>query len=76
VIIEPFIVIYDVPLILLVFLLVWYFANGKKQMTYVKKKYGKTYERKSWKIPIILGICGALLFFVYAFTFLFFAENP
>lgn len=37
-------------------LLVWYFVNGKKQITFVKENTNNNYKKKGWFIPIIIAI--------------------
>ena len=49
----------------LIFLLVWYFADAKKQVKYVEEKYGKNYKRKSWAIPIISAIAINAIIIIY-----------
>jgi uncharacterized membrane protein YfcA len=49
-----------------VYLIVWYFASGRKQPKLVKAKYGKDYIRKSWKKPLLVSagiFVGALAVF-------------
>ena len=38
-------------------LLGWYFGLGKEQMRYVKETWRDTYERKSWKKPLVIAFC-------------------
>jgi len=46
----------------LVFLVVWYYANGKEQVGLVLARYGRTYPRKSWLKPIGLALLVAIAF--------------
>ena len=41
----------------------WYYANGKAQNAYVLARYGKTYPRKGWALPLLSGV-GALAGFL------------
>lgn len=40
----------------LMFLFVWYFALGQKQVTYIKTELSNTYHSKGWVVPIVIGI--------------------
>lgn len=58
----------------LVFLVVWYYANGKEQVGLVLARYGRDYPRRSWWKPI--GIALLVAFgFVMLFALLFMAEG-
>lgn len=46
--------------LLLLYLFVWYFADGRSQAKYVKEKFGSTYPRKGWGRPILLGIAALI----------------
>jgi len=37
------------------YLIVWYFATARSQAKYVKERFGKTYPRKGWTKPLLLG---------------------
>ncbi|MES2208106.1 MAG: hypothetical protein V4525_15085 [Pseudomonadota bacterium] len=37
-------------------LISWYYTSGNAQITYVKKEFGNTYPRKSWVVPILVGL--------------------
>ena len=39
-----------------VYLLVWYFAAGRSQATYVKEKFGKDYPHKPWGKPLLIAV--------------------
>lgn len=58
----------------LVFLVVWYYANGKEQVGLVLARYGRTYPRKSWLKPIGLALLVAIAFVMLA-TLLAMAEG-
>jgi hypothetical protein len=52
----------------LVLLIVWYYAIGKSQQTYVAARFGKTYPRRGWAVPLVVAlaifvavICSAIL---------------
>ena len=46
----------------LVFLVAWYYANGKEQVGLVLARYGRTYPRKSWLKPLGLALLVAIAF--------------
>ncbi|MGN6528330.1 MAG: hypothetical protein ACTHL8_18225 [Burkholderiaceae bacterium] len=39
-----------------VMLVSWYYSSAKPQYVYVKKTYGKNYPRRSWAMPLLIGI--------------------
>jgi hypothetical protein len=39
-----------------VYLVIWYFANGRSQARYVKERYGKDYPRRPWGKPLLIAI--------------------
>ncbi len=47
----------------LILLVVWYYAIGKSQQNHVAARFGKTYPRRGWAIPILTAIGIAVLFF-------------
>jgi hypothetical protein len=54
-------------------LLAWYFANGKQQGLYVKERFGKTYPRKGWGVPLLVAfgtIVGLLVVLVGSYMLL------
>ncbi len=58
-----------VPPVAFIYLLVWYIASGRKQITYVREKYGRKYRRRSFLktalIPVTL--MGTLVVLVTVF---------
>lgn len=48
------------------FLLVWYFFFGKTQGVYVKEKLGKNYAKRSWGMPLLVGVGGFIGFYATA----------
>lgn len=46
-----------------ILLIVWYYAIGKSQQTYVAARFGKEYPRRSWAVPLLsaLGILIGLM---------------
>lgn len=46
----------------LVLLVVWYYADGKSQQVYVLGKFGKTYPKKGWGKPLLIGVAGVIGF--------------
>jgi hypothetical protein len=47
-------------------LLAWYFSSAKPQARLVKARYGETYARRGWGLPLLFGVLGMLAFFVAA----------
>lgn len=43
-------------------LLVWYLTLGKTQIQLVKEEFGGDYERRSWWLPLLLGIVFTIVF--------------
>ena len=41
------------------FLIVWYYAAAKPQVSFIKARYGHAYARKGWLVPILvaIGLC-------------------
>lgn len=50
--------------IALIFLLSWYFSSAKHQAKYVKDRFGSTYPRKGWGIPLLLAVVAIIGFVV------------
>ena len=48
------------------YLLGWYYANGKRQVAFVKQRFGKTYPRRGWAAPLALAVLGFVGFMVVA----------
>lgn len=44
------------PLMSLLMLVSWYYSSAKPQYVYVKKTYGKDYPRRSWGLPLLIGV--------------------
>jgi hypothetical protein len=44
----------------LAYLLVWYFSAGRAQARYVKEKFGKSYPRRGWAKPLLLGVLATI----------------
>jgi hypothetical protein len=40
----------------LVLLIVWYYAIGKSQQSYVAAQFGKHYPRRSWTVPLLTAL--------------------
>jgi len=47
-----------------VLLIVWYYAMGKSQQTYVAARFGKNYPRRGWAIPIAVAFGAFILYFL------------
>lgn len=47
----------------LILLIVWYYAIGKSQQNHVAARFGKTYPRRGWAIPILTAIGIVVLFY-------------
>jgi hypothetical protein len=39
----------------LIYLFVWYFSAGRTQAKYVREKFGSTYPRRPWGMPLLIG---------------------
>ncbi|MFZ5638155.1 MAG: hypothetical protein ACOY82_16375 [Pseudomonadota bacterium] len=50
-----------------VVLLIWYYANGREQIGHVKARFGRTYPRRGWAVPILIAL-GVMIAFVAAMT--------
>jgi hypothetical protein len=50
------------PFLGLCYIVIWYFAWQRKQTKYIKERWGKDYPRKSWSVPLLLGIGGFMVF--------------
>ncbi len=50
-----------------VLLIVWYYAIGKSQQTYVASRFGGNYPRRSWAIPLLTAVGIAVMFFAFLF---------
>jgi len=46
----------------------WYFANGRAQAIYVKRKYGAHYARRSWVGPLLIGAGSIIILLVCAYV--------
>jgi hypothetical protein len=44
------------PLVLSAFWVIWYFVSARPQGRYVKEKFGMHYPRKTWGVPIAIGV--------------------
>lgn len=51
----------------LALLLSWYFGSAKGQVAYVEKRFGKSYRRRPWAMPLLLGLAGLIGLFVLVF---------
>ena len=46
------------------FLIAWYFASARGQVTYVKEQYGDGYERRPWGKPLGIAVGLMVVYFV------------
>ncbi len=46
----------------LVLLLVWYFANGREQIGFVRTRFGKVYPRRRWTMPLLAALAVLVVF--------------
>lgn len=51
-----------IPVIALLYFILWYFASAKLQAKYVKELWGKEYPRRSWLWPLIIGFTAWIIF--------------
>lgn len=58
----------------IIFVALWYFTTGKKQINYLKES-GIEYQRKSWTKPLLTGSASAAIFVGIIFTYAF-ATSP
>jgi hypothetical protein len=56
----------------LVILLGWYATSVRRQHAYIAERWGRSYPRKSWLLPLALGflVLAPLVFFLAALAFL------
>ncbi|WP_084402476.1 lysozyme inhibitor LprI family protein [Cupriavidus sp. amp6] len=54
----------------LIYFFIWYVASGRKQVSYVKDGFGKTYAKKSLVKPVLAGLALAVLYAVVVFGLL------
>lgn len=47
--------------VLFIFLVIWYFANGRAQSKYIKQN-NIEYSKKGWGLPIVFGVLYLVLF--------------
>lgn len=40
----------------LVLVLIWYFADGREQVRYVRVRFGKVYPRRGWWLPLLFAL--------------------
>lgn len=50
------------------YLLFWYSLSGRPQAIYVKEKYGKNYERRSWGMPLLIGTSAFIGYAIIVFV--------
>ena len=57
----------------LALLVTWYVQGAKAQIVYVKERYGKTYPRKGWALPLgVAMLCiGAFIIAIFAIAVVF-----
>jgi len=46
-----------------IYLIAWYFLDGRPQIKYVKARWGKNYKHKSWTKPLAI-VCACLIVLV------------
>jgi len=51
-----------------VYLVIWYFANGRSQARYVKERYGKDYPRRPWGKPLLIAIAVFVVSIILVFV--------
>lgn len=57
-----------IPLLALIYLITWYFAWQRNQTKFIKEQWGKDYPRKSWGVPLLLGIVSVVFYsIIYIF---------
>jgi hypothetical protein len=60
----------DAPLgiVGLIILLTWYFNVARKQAAFVKQTFGRSYQKRSWVQPLVIGFGCYLGFFILVFV--------
>lgn len=54
-----------------VLLLVWYFADGREQVTFVKARFGAGYPRRRWMVPLLIAFAVLSAFSLLAMAAMF-----
>jgi hypothetical protein len=54
-------------------LLAWYYASGKAQVDLVKQRFGTTYPRRGWALPLVIGFGALVALLVTVFVIAFVA---
>lgn len=54
-----------------VLLLVWYFADGREQVGFVKARFGAGYPRRRWMAPLLIALAVLLAFSLLAMAAMF-----
>lgn len=54
-----------------VLLLVWYFADGREQVTFVKARFGAGYPRRRWMMPLLIAFVVFVAFSLLAIAAMF-----
>ena len=49
------------------FLVAWYFSAARGRARYVKEKFGKSYPRKGWGKPLLIGVAAVAGYILAAF---------
>jgi hypothetical protein len=55
-----------------VYIVIWYFAFQRPQATYIRERWGKSYARRGWLVPVLAGF-GAWIGVVVVVFLVFFA---
>jgi len=45
-------------------LLSWYLTSGRAQAQYVKERFGKSYPRKGWGMPLFIALAAVIGYFI------------
>jgi hypothetical protein len=53
-------------LIALLLLIFWYYGSAKPQILYVANTYGKDFPRRSWLVPMAVGVVADLAWYAIA----------
>jgi len=56
----------------IVLLIAWYVTSGREQTQYVKERFGKTYPRKGWGLPLLAALGVLFGYFVAVAILAFF----
>jgi hypothetical protein len=54
----------------------WYFTQGRPQAQYVKDKFGNSYSKKGWALPLLVGVLSTGMYVATCFGLAMAASRP